>query len=178
LLVLLHIQVVCTRQVRSAGELEGEVGIVEGIKDIGDNRLVVDVDTEDLTLLVDTNHTVSGFVFRSDKDGLARDAVHVDAPAALEVVEMDKAELCDHVDDSVLLGDLHRHREVCGSLRREEDIDVLLGVWGIRSLVVNFDNMQLHEKSATWDATGSSHARTLAPVAVRTAKVKSLVGFW
>ena len=43
------------------------------------------------------------------KDGLSTDAVHVDASAGLNVIEMDVAKLGDQVDDIILLTHLDGH---------------------------------------------------------------------
>ena len=45
----------------------------------------------------------------SDKDGLTADAVHIDASAGLNVVEVDVAELGDQVDDIELFTHLGGH---------------------------------------------------------------------
>ena len=56
---------------------------------------------------------------------------------------MDKAIFRDKVDDSMFLRDLHGHGEVIGSLWWEVNINVLLGEWRVRRLMVNLDDMQL-----------------------------------
>ena len=56
---------------------------------------------------------------------------------------MDKAIFRDKVDDSMFLRDLHGHREVICSLWWEININVLLGEWRVRRLMVNLDDMQL-----------------------------------
>ena len=89
---------------------------------------------------------------------------------------MDEAVFRDKVNNSMLFRDLHGYGEVVGRLWWEVNIDVLLGEWRVRRLVVNFDNVQL--ESIRHDVVeGKILRRTLAPVAVRTANVKSLVGF-
>ena len=59
---------------------------------------------------------------------------------------MDEAVLGHQVDDAVLLGDLHCNREIVGRLRREVDVDSLLGERRVRCLVVNLDNVQLEHR--------------------------------
>ena len=77
------------------------------------------------------------------KDSLARDAVHVDARARLDVVQVDEAKFGDEVDDAVLLGDLHRHGKVVGRFGREKDVDGLLLERGVGRLVADLDDVQL-----------------------------------
>ena len=61
-----------------------------------------------------------------DKDGLGRDAVHVDERGRLEVVQMQIAEFGYHVNAMVLVGDLHGDREILRCLRGEVDVRRLL----------------------------------------------------
>ena len=58
----------------------------------------------------------------SDKDGLSTDAVHVDAGAGLNVIEMHVAKLGDEVDHIILGAHLEKREERRGeeSGRREE----------------------------------------------------------
>lgn len=56
---------------------------------------------------------------------------------------MDKTVFSDKVNDAVLLGDLHGYREVVGCLGWEEDIDCLFSEDGVRSVVINLDDVQL-----------------------------------
>jgi hypothetical protein len=63
--------------------------------DVGHDAVLVNRDTEDLTLAVDTNDTVELLVGCSGEDGLARDTIHVDALASLDLVEVDEAKLGD-----------------------------------------------------------------------------------
>jgi hypothetical protein len=56
---------------------------------------------------------------------------------------MDEAVFRDKINDSVFLRDLHGHGEVIGSLWWEVNVDILLGEWRVRRLMVNFDDMQL-----------------------------------
>ena len=86
-------------------------------------------------------------MFGGDEDGLARDAVHIDACTRLEVVEMDEAVLGDKVDDTVLFRHLHGDGEVIRCLRREVDINVLLRKRRIRRLVIDLDNVQLTQRA-------------------------------
>jgi hypothetical protein len=82
-------------------------------------------------------------VLRRRKDSFARDSVHIDADARLEVVEVDETVLGDEVDDAVLLRDLHRDGEIVGSLGREEDIDSFLGEGRVWEGVVDFNDVEL-----------------------------------
>ena len=143
LLILLDVEVVCTRQVGTARELECELGVVERRKDVRNDRLLVHADAKDLTLLVDADNTVRRLMLRRDEDGLTRNSVHIEACSRLEIVEMDETIFRDQVDDTVLLGHLHRDGEVIRGLRWEVDVDSLLGEWWVGGLVVNLDDMQL-----------------------------------
>ena len=55
---------------------------------------------------MDSDDATGGVVDSRDKDGLSADAVHVDARACLEVVQVDVAKLGDQVDHVVLCTDL------------------------------------------------------------------------
>ena len=79
----------------------------------------------------------------SGKDRLARDAVHVDARARLDVVQVDKAKLGDEVNDAVLLGHLHRDGEIVGCLGREKDVDCLFLKGRVAGLLTDLYHMQL-----------------------------------
>ena len=103
MLVLFDIEVVCAWQIGSARKLEGEFGVIKCREDVGDDGLLINVDAEDLTLLVDTNDTVGRLVVGGDKNRFTGNAVHVDAHAGFKVVKVDEAVLCDEVDDAVLL---------------------------------------------------------------------------
>ena len=54
-----------------------------------------------LPLTVDTHDTAGGCVFGGDEDRLRRDAVHVDAHASLDLVQVHVAVLGHDVDDAV-----------------------------------------------------------------------------
>ena len=56
----------------------------------------------------------------SDKDGLSTDAVHVDAGASLNVIEMHVAKLGDEVD-YIILGAHLEQREEGGERERERE---------------------------------------------------------
>ena len=58
----------------------------------------------------------------SDKDGLSTDAVHVDAGASLNVIEMHVAKLGDEVD-YIILGAHLEQREEGGERERERERD-------------------------------------------------------
>ena len=55
-----------------------------------------------LSLSVNSDDARAGFVGGGDENGVARDAIHVDASARLEVVQVDVAVLGDQVHDVVL----------------------------------------------------------------------------
>lgn len=177
-MVLLDIQVIGSRQIGTAGEFERQVGVVEGGQDVRNDGLFVDIDAENLTFLVDTNDTVCRLVLGRDEDGFTRDTIHVDTCTGFQVVEMDEAKLCHEVDDSMLFRNLHGHGEIAGCFWREINIDILLGEWWVRSLVVDFNDMKLYTTMSE-ESYGSNRPQkpTLAPVAVLTANVNSFVGF-
>lgn len=98
---LLQIQVVCTGKIGSTGKFDRQCRVAEGVEDIRDDVLLSDSDAEDLTLAIDTDDSTGGFVICSDKDGLARNAVHVDADSRFQVVEMNESVFRDEEDDAV-----------------------------------------------------------------------------
>jgi len=140
-LVLLDVQVICTRQVPSAYQFECKLCVIQGGKDIRDYGLLVSVNAEELSLLVNTNDTVSCLMLCSYKYSLTRNTVHVYASARFKIVKMNKTVFRYEVDDAVLLRYLHGHWEVVHCFRWEVDIDGFLAEWGIRRSVVNFNNM-------------------------------------
>jgi hypothetical protein len=141
LLVLLDIQVVCARQVPSACQFEGKLCVVQSGKDIRYYSLLIDVDAEDLSLLVDTDDTVGRLVLRSYKDSLAGNTVHVYASARFEIIKVNETVFRYEVDDAMLLRYLHSHWEVVRCFGWEVDIHGFLDEWRIRSGVVDFNNM-------------------------------------
>lgn len=116
---------------------------------VGDKSLLVNADAENLALAVDTDDTVHLLVGGSGEDGVARDTVHVDALAGLDLVQVNEAELGDEVDDTVLLRDLHSDGEVVGRLWGEEDVDGLLRERRVGGLVADLDNMKLGAGAGT-----------------------------
>lgn len=144
LLVLLDVEVVGTGQVPTRRELERELGVVERGEDVRDQRLIVDADGQDLALAVHAENAVRGLVVGRGEDRLAGDAVHVDAGARFEVVQVDETVLGREIDDAVLLGDLHGDREVVGCLGRKVDIDSLLRERRVGRLVINLDDVKLY----------------------------------
>lgn len=110
---------------------------------IVDDGVLVDADAEHLTLAVHTDNTAQQLVLGGSEDGLARNSVHVDARARLEVVQVDEAKLGDEVDDAVLLRHLHRDGKVVCRLGREEDIDGLLLERRVGRLVPDLHDVQL-----------------------------------
>jgi hypothetical protein len=104
-----------------------QVRIVQDLVDVPDDVVLVDAHRQHLSPPVHPDYTPGGLVGGRHEDGLARDAVHVDADGALDVVHVYVAVLGDQVDDVVLGRDLHRHREVVLGLGGEEHVDRLLG---------------------------------------------------
>lgn len=143
LLVLPHIQVIRTRQVRSARKLERKLRIIERAQDIRDNRVIVNANAKHLTTPVDTNDTVRRLMLGSNKDGVSADPVHVNACTRLEVVKVDEPELGHEIDNSVKLGDLNGDWEIVCRLGREEHVDSFLLERCIWRSVIDFDNVKL-----------------------------------
>ena len=85
---------------------EGQVGVVEGVLDVGDDGLLVHGDGEDLAPPVDPDDSIAGIVLCRDEDGVGTDPVLVDESPGLNVVQMDIAVLGDQIDDAVLLRNL------------------------------------------------------------------------
>ena len=84
-------------------ESEGHVGVLQVPVDVVDDVLLVDGYGEHLALSVDADDAVAWLVRRRHEDGLGRNAIHVDADAALEVVEVDVSVLGDQIGHPVLL---------------------------------------------------------------------------
>jgi hypothetical protein len=110
---LLHLdgQVICVKQVPSACRFECKLCVIQGGNDIRDCGLLVDIDAEDLSLLVDT---VGRLVLRSYKDSLAGN--------------MNKTVF--RLDDAMLLRYLHGYWEVVRCFGWEVDTDGFLDEWG------------------------------------------------
>jgi hypothetical protein len=89
---------------------------------------------------------------------------------------MDETIFRDEVNDAVLFRDLHGNGEVVCGLRWEVDINSFLDERRIGSRVVNFNNMKLCNSVSLAEAP-KLKGLTLAPVAVRTAKLNNFVGF-
>ena len=118
---------------RLASLKASELCVVERCQDVRDHHLLVDVHTENLSLLVHANDSVRGLVFRSDENRFTRDAIHVDARAGLDIGQMNEPVIRHDVDNSVLLGGLHGYREVVRRLWREVHVDSLLRKWRVRA---------------------------------------------
>lgn len=166
---LLQIQIICTRKICTTRKLDGQSGITERIEDVGDDVLFRDTNTEDLTFAIDANDTTGRFVICSDKDCLAGNAVHVNANASFEIVEMNESVFSDEEDDAVTSRNLHCDGKIIGCLGREEDIDGFLLEGRVIRIMINLDDMQLSVSDISLDIY------TFAPVAFLTAKVKSFV---
>jgi hypothetical protein len=111
--------------------------------DVWHNSLLVHAHTQHLTLPVDSQNTMALLKLGRGKDCLARNAVHVDARARLDVVQVDETKLGDEVDDAVFLGHLHRDGEIVGGFGREKDVDSLLLERGVGLLVTDLDYVKL-----------------------------------
>lgn len=123
-----------------------------------------------------TDNAASALMRRSDKDGLARDAIHVDADGALDVIHVNVAVLGDEIDDVVLVRNLHGHRKVVVGLWGEEHVNRLLG----EGLIARG---ALPHLQATWitqplaePRLGTSIMCSLPPWRLRTAKQNNVEG--
>ena len=143
LLVLLDVQVIRTREISPTGELEGQFGVIKYGEDIRNDGILIDVNAQNLSLLVNADDAMRSLVFCSNEDGLPRNSVHIDASTRFEVIEVNKAVFRDQIDDSVLFRDLHRDGEIVGRLWREVDVDLLFDEGGIWGLMVDLYNMKL-----------------------------------
>src|ERR1700756_3221137 len=76
LIVLLHVKVIGAWEVRAARKLDGQLGVVENVKDIRHHSLFINTDTKNLTAFVHANDTARGLKLCGDEYGLARNAVH------------------------------------------------------------------------------------------------------
>jgi len=110
-LLHLDVQIICVKQVPSACRFECKLCVIQGGNDIRDCGLLVDVDAEDLSLLVDT---VGRLVLRSYKDSLAGN--------------MNKTVFC--LDDAMLLRYFHGYWEVVRCFGWEVDTNGFLDEWG------------------------------------------------
>jgi hypothetical protein len=141
LLVLPNIQIICSGEISPTSEPESKLRVVESVQNIRDDRLFINIDTENLSLLVDTNNTIRGFMFRGDEHRLARNPIHVNTSTGFEVVEVNEPIFRNEIDYSMLLRHLHSNWEIVGSLGREIDIDSFLDKGRIGRGVVYFDYM-------------------------------------
>jgi len=114
-------------------------------------------------------------MFGRHKYCLSRNAVHVNTDASLEVVQVNEPIFGDQVDNSVSFGNLHCDRKIIYGLWREIDVYSFFGEDGVGRVVINFDNVQL-QKGLSANGYTYVTSLTFAPVAVRTEKVKRLVG--
>ena len=96
-----------------------------------------------MPLLVYADDTVRGLVLRGYEYGFAGNSVHVHTRTRLEVVKVNETKFCDKEDNAVLFRDLHRDGEIVCGLRREEYVDGLLREYGVRGLMIDFNNVQL-----------------------------------
>ena len=143
LLVLLDVQVIRTREISPTGELEGQFGVIQCGEDIRNDGILIDVNAQNLTLLVNTDDTMRSLMFCSNEDGLSGNSVHVNACTRFKVIEVNESVFRDQVNDSVLFRDLHRDGEIVGRLWREVDVDLLFSEGGIRGLMVDLYNVKL-----------------------------------
>ena len=107
-------QLVGSAQVVPDRHPEGQVGVVEGVLDVGDDGLLVHGDGEDLAPSVDSDDAIAGVVLGRHEDGVGTDPVLVDQSPGLDVVQVDVAVLGDQIDDAVLLRNLQTSIMRCG----------------------------------------------------------------
>jgi hypothetical protein len=140
---LLQVQVICTRKICTTRKLDGQSGITECIENVRDDVLFRDANTEDLTFAIDSHDTTRSFVIGSDKDGFARNAVHINANAGFEIVEMNEPVFSDEEDDAVTRGNLHCNGEIVCRFRREENVYRFLLERRIIGIMIDLDDVQL-----------------------------------
>ena len=87
---------------------QGEVAVVEGVLDVGDDGLLVHGHGQDLAPPVDPNDAIAGIMLGGHKDGVRTDTVLIDQGPCLDVVQVNVAVLGDQVDDVVLDGHLEK----------------------------------------------------------------------
>ena len=71
LLEALEEEVLSAGEATPGGQADGQVGVVQGVDDVGDHVLLINAHGENLSLPVDTNHAVGGLVVSGDEDGVA-----------------------------------------------------------------------------------------------------------
>ena len=76
------------------------------LRHIGDQIVLVGTDSQDLSLPVDTYDSISGLVLCRHEYRIGTDSVHEDTSSSFYVIEVNVSELCYHVDDAKLPGDL------------------------------------------------------------------------
>ena len=98
-----------------------------------------------LSLPVDPDDAAGGLVGCGDEDGVAADAVHVDAHARLQVVQVDVAILGDEVNHIVLRAHLKSNNKKHQNNRQKQAImtDCEIGRTNIVILAVSY-NLKAH----------------------------------
>jgi hypothetical protein len=66
---------------------------------------------------------IRGLVLHSDENSVARDMIHMDTRARLQVVKVDESMLRGKIYDPVFLGYLHGYWEIIGGLWQEIYVD-------------------------------------------------------
>ena len=139
--------------------------------DIRNDCILIDTDTQNLTLPIDPDDTTELLVLCRREDRLSRDAIHVNASTSLEFVKVDEAEFRDEINDTMLLRHLHRNGKIVCGFRREKDVNCFLLEGRIGSLMTDLNDMKLLCQDHL-----QQPALTFAPTAVLTAKENSLLG--
>lgn len=109
--------------------------------DVWDDIRLIQANTQHLTLLVNPDNTTRRRIIGCRKDGIPTDPIHVQTFPALEIIKMDEAVLCNQVNDTVLLRDLHGNWEIVCSFGGEEDLCSFLRERRIGRGVIYLDDM-------------------------------------
>ena len=117
--------------------------LIEHTHDVWYHVRLVQANTQDLTLLVDSDDSSSQFVFGGRKDGVPGNSVHVKALPGLKVVQVDESVFRYEINDTMTFRDLHSDGEIASGFGREEHISSLLREYWIGGVVIDFNDVKL-----------------------------------
>ena len=95
-------------EVFGAGEVvpdcqaQRQVGVLKRVGDVRNDVVFINADGKNLSFSVNSDDARAGLVSGRDEDRVSGDAVHVDAGARLQVVQVDVPVLGDQVNNVVL----------------------------------------------------------------------------
>ena len=95
-------EVLGTGEVVSDSEAQRQVGILKRVGNVRNDVVFINADGKNLSLSVNSDDAGAGLVGCRDEDRISGNAVHVDAGAGLQVVQMNIPVLGDQVNDVVL----------------------------------------------------------------------------